>query len=51
MCGPSCVGNTGVAVEDLCQVGLLLLDESLELGDLANLFERKNSVFLVAIHS
>jgi hypothetical protein len=43
------VGNTGVCVKDLCKIGLLLLDELLQLGDLANLLEGKDLVFLVTI--
>ena len=47
--GPSGVCNTGVVVKDLGHVGLLLLDELLQLGDLANLLEGKDLVLLVAI--
>ena len=47
--GPSGVCNTGVVVEDLCEVGLLLLDELLQLGDLADLLVGKDLVLLVAI--
>lgn len=47
--GPSGVCNTGVVVEDLGEVGLLLLDELLELGDLAYLLVGKDLVLLVAI--
>jgi hypothetical protein len=43
------VCNTGVVVKDLCEVGLLLLDELLQLGDLANLLVGKDLVLLVAI--
>jgi hypothetical protein len=38
-----------VVVKDLGHVGLLLLDELLQLGDLANLLEGKDLVLLVAI--
>lgn len=47
--GPSGVCNTGVVVEDLSEVGLLLLDELLQLGDLANFLEGEDLVLLVAI--
>ena len=47
--GPSGVCNTGVVVEDLCEVGLLLLDELLQLGDLADFLEGEDLVLLVAI--
>ena len=49
--GPSGVCNTGVRVEDLGQIWLLLLNEFLQLYDLANLLESKNLVLLVAINS
>jgi hypothetical protein len=39
-----------VRVEDLVQVGLLLFDQLLQLGDLADLLERKDLVLLVTIH-
>jgi hypothetical protein len=38
-----------VVVKDLGHVGLLLLDEGLQLGDLADLFEGEDLVLLVAI--
>lgn len=47
--GPSGVCDTGVVVEDLGEVGLLLLNELLQLGDLANLLVREDLVLLVAI--
>jgi hypothetical protein len=47
--GPSGVCNTGVVVKDLGHVGLLLLDECLQLGDLANLLEGEDLILLVAI--
>lgn len=47
--GPSRVSNSGVVIEDLCEVWLLLLDQLLELGDLANLFEGEDLPLLVAI--
>ena len=49
--GPSGVCNTGVRVEDLGQVGLLLLDQSLELDNLADLLEGKDLVLLVTVYS
>jgi hypothetical protein len=49
--GPAGVGDTGVGVEDLGEVGLGLLDELLELGDLANLLEGEDLVLLVAVDS
>jgi len=47
--GPTSVGNTGVCVKDLCKIGLLLLDELLQLGDLANLLESEHFVSLVSV--
>jgi hypothetical protein len=47
---PPGVSDTGMAIEDLGEVGLGLLDELLELGDLANLLEREDLVLLVAIN-
>ena len=47
--GPSRVRNAGVRVEDLGEIGLLLVDQALELGDLAHLLEGKDGVLLVAI--
>ena len=49
--GPASVGNTGMRIKDLGHVGLLLVDQSLELGDLANLLEGQDGVLLVAIDS
>lgn len=46
---PSGVGDTGMRVEDLCEIGLLLLDELPQLGDLADLLEGKDLVLLVSI--
>ena len=51
VCGPSCVCDTSVRVKDLGQIRLFLLDELLELGNLANLFECKHFIFLVSIDS
>lgn len=47
--GPTGVCNTAVCVEDLCEVGLLLLDELLQLGDLADLLESKHLISLVSV--
>jgi len=47
--GPACVCNADVGIEDLVEVGLLLLDECLELRNLANLLERKDLVSLVSV--
>jgi hypothetical protein len=47
--GPSGVRDTGVRVEDLVEVELLLLDELLECGDLADLLDGVDLVLLVAI--
>ena len=48
--GPSGVCNTGVRIEDLVKIWLLLLNECLQLGHLANLFECKNLILLVAVY-
>jgi hypothetical protein len=48
---PSGVRNTGVRVEDLGHVWLLLLDELLQLDDLSNLLESKDLILLVSIYS
>lgn len=49
VCGPSCVCDTGVVVENLGQIWLLLLDQLLEHGDLSDFLECKDFVLLVAI--
>jgi len=49
VCGPSSVCNTGVRIKDLCQIRLLLFDELLELGHLADLLECKDLLLLVTI--
>ena len=49
MCGPSGMCNASVRVEDLVQVWLLLFNELLELGDLADLFECEHFILLVSI--
>lgn len=47
---PSGVCNASVRVEDLGQVWLLILDQLLELCDLAHLLEGEHFVFLVSIY-
>jgi hypothetical protein len=47
--GPSCVCNASVRIEDLGHVGLLLLDQLLQLDDLTDLLESKDLVLLVAV--
>lgn len=47
--GPTSVGNAGVGIENLVERRLRLLNELLELGDLADLFESKDFVLLVAV--
>jgi hypothetical protein len=49
--GPSCVCNTSVRIKDLSQVGLLILDQLLQLGNFADLLEGKDLVLLVTIYS
>lgn len=49
--GPSGVCNAGVRVEDLGEVWLLILDQGLQLGDLADLLEGEDLVLLVAVYS
>ena len=46
---PAGVGNTAVCVKDLCEIGLLLLDELLQLGNLADLLESKHLISLVSV--
>lgn len=50
MGSPSCVCNTGVRIEDLGEIWLLVLDELPQLGDLSNLLKCKNFVLFVAIN-
>jgi hypothetical protein len=47
--GPSGVGNTGVRVEDLGEVELLLLDKLLQRGDLADLLDCVDLILLVTV--
>lgn len=49
MGGPASVGNTAVCVKDLCEVGLLLVDELLQFGHLADLLVGKHFISLVSI--
>ena len=49
MGSPAGVGNTAVCVKDLCEIGLLLLDELLQLGNLADLLESKHLISLVSV--
>lgn len=46
---PSCVCDTSVRVENLGSVGLRLLDELLEFGDLADLLEGQNLILFVTV--
>jgi hypothetical protein len=46
---PTSVCNTAMCVKDLCEIGLLLLDELLQLGDLADLLEGKDLISLVSV--
>lgn len=48
--GPSSVGNTGVRVEDLVEVEVLLLDELFQRGDLADLLDCVDLILLVAVN-
>jgi hypothetical protein len=48
--GPSGVGNTGVAVKDLVEVEVLLLDELLQRRDLADLLDCVDLVLLVTVN-
>jgi hypothetical protein len=47
--GPSGVSDTGVRVEDLVEAKALLLDELLQRGDLADLLDCVDLIFLVAV--
>jgi hypothetical protein len=48
--GPSGVGDTGVRVEDLVEVEVLLLNELLQRGDLADLLDCVDLILLVAVN-
>jgi hypothetical protein len=47
---PSGVCNTAVGIEDLGKIWLLILNQFLQLGHLANLLECKDLLLLVAIY-
>ena len=51
MCSPSGVGNAGVRDERSIEIGLGLLDQLLQLGNLAHFLESKNIPFLITVHS
>ncbi len=51
MGGPSGVCNTCMGIEDLCEIWLLVLDELLQLCNLANLLECKHFILLVTVNS
>ena len=51
MSSPSGVCDTCVRIEDLGKIWLLILDELLELCNLADLLESKDFVLLVSIYS
>lgn len=48
--GPSGVGDTGVRVEDLVEVEVLLLDKLLQRGDLADLLDGVDLILLVTVN-
>lgn len=48
---PSSMGDTGMGVENLGEVWFGLLDELLELSNLADLLESEHLVLLVAVDS
>ena len=50
MGGPSGVCNTCVGIKDLGHIWLLFVDELPQLGNLANLLERKDFILLVSIY-
>jgi hypothetical protein len=50
MGSPTSVRDTGVRLEGLGHVGFTLLNEFLELGNLAHFLEGKDFILLVAIH-
>lgn len=47
---PASVRNAGMAIKDFGHIWLLLCNEFLELGDLADLLEGKDFIFLVSIN-
>jgi hypothetical protein len=44
------VCNTGVGIEDLLEIRLLLLNKCFQLGHLANLLECEHLILLVAVY-
>jgi len=48
--GPSGVSNTGVRVEDLVEVKVLLVNQLLERSDLADLLDGVDLVLLVTVN-
>ena len=50
MGSPSGVSDTSMVIEDLGEVWLLLFNERLQLGDLADLFEGEHLILLVTVN-
>jgi hypothetical protein len=48
--GPSSVSNADVRVENLALIEACFADELLQGSDLADLFDRKHLILLVAVH-
>lgn len=48
---PPGVSDSGVRIENLVEIRLRLLNELLQLGNFANLFESKDFIFLITVHS
>jgi MinD-like ATPase involved in chromosome partitioning or flagellar assembly len=48
--GPTSVGNTNMCVKDSCEVRLLLFNQDLQLGHLADFFECKDLIPLVTVN-
>jgi hypothetical protein len=51
MCSPSGVCDARVRVENLGKVWLLVRDQLLQLGNLANFLESKDFILLVTVNS
>ena len=49
MSSPTGVSNASMGFKGLCEVGLLVFNEFLQLGNLANFFEGTNFIFLVTV--
>lgn len=49
--GPSCMCNAGVRVKDLGKIWVLILNEFLEFGNLADLFKCKDFILLISVNS